>query len=278
MPRGDDMAKQLIKGQVLASTGPTANGTPIPPDALNALFDQTPTETYLYQHHDPALPPVGRLFNKRLEQQADGTVRLNADVEFEEGADLTAFRGFSVSFLGNVGFRSKKTQAATICLDVRYFDEDDLRESAGDISDELGVGSRQLFRYSVGATIVIVVVTFVSIEFAKGFFSQAGKNLFSFLQDRLASLTKKQAAANRKTEFDFTFEVNEAGHTYQVHVRSDLETLKIVESGLVSLDDLRAEVAAVQDPAKVAEVLARLSRHPPYLRTEHVVPRLRVVE
>lgn len=270
--------KRLITGQVLASTGPTANGMPIPEDALQQLFEQTPAETYLYQHHDPALPPVGRLYNKRLEKRPDGTLALMADVELEEGTDLSAFRGFSISFLGNLGYRTDKPQAATICLDVRYFDENDLRSAVGDVSDDIGIGSRQLFRYSVGATVVIVVVTFVSLEFAKGFFSQAGKSFFTFLLDKLSALAKKQELAERSTEFDFTFEVNEAGHTYEVHVRSDLETLKVIETGLVSIDDLRAEVTAVQDPAKVERVLARLSRHPPYLRTERVVPRLTVVD
>jgi hypothetical protein len=161
---------------------------------------------------------------------------------------------------------------------MRYFDEDDLREAAGDVSDELGIGSRELFRYSVGettTTIVIVVITFISLEFAKGFFSESAKDLYHFLKDKLISLVAKQKAANRETEFDFTFEVHEGGYSYEVHVRSDLETLKIIETGLVSIDDLRTQVVRIQDPAKVEKVLARLSRHPPYLRTEHVVPRLR---
>jgi|SRR6185312_8003709 len=272
------MPKEHIKGQVLASTGLTANGMPIPEEALKQLFEQTPTETYIYQHHDASLPPIGRLCNKRLERQADGTLALLADVEFKEGADLSAFRGFSISFLGNVGYRSNKPQAATICLDVRYFDDSDLRSAAGDASDDLGVGSRQLFRYSVGATIVTVVVTFTSLEFAKGFFSQGGKDLFTFLMGKLTSLAKKQQASGRITEFDFTFEVNEDGHTYEVYVRGDPESLKVIETGLVSIDDLRAQVAALQDPAKVEKVIARLSRHPPYLRTDHVVSRLTVAE
>lgn len=262
----------------MASTGPTTTGISIPVDALRELFEQTKAESYIYQHHDASLPPLGRLYNKRLETRPDGTLAILADVEFEEGEDLSIFKGFSISFLGNVGYRSNKPQAATICLDTRYFSEEDIREVAGDISDELGVGSRQLFRFSAGATVVIVVVSFAGLAFANGFFSQAGRNLFNFLQGKLVALATKQQAANRQTEFDFTFDVNEAGYTYEVHVRSDLETLKVIETGLVSIDNLRKEVTDVHDPAKVEKVLARLSRHTPYLRVEHVVPRLHAVE
>jgi hypothetical protein len=266
-----------IYSQVVASSGPVISGHAIPNDVIRRLFDHMPKESVLHQHHDRSLPPAGKLFNKRLEEREDGTVAILADVELANGVDLNQFGGFSVSYAGRLLTPSEnESPPITIYLDMRYFDEDDLRGAVGASPGGEEVGARELYRYSLGfgATVVIISVGFVSYEYAKGFFGEAGKETFRFVKQTLSDLAKKQRTRGNTTSLEFGFPVKEdGGGSYEVIVRAREEDFFIVDSGLISLEDLRHEVQTVFDANKVEKVVATLATTPPYLRLMHGVPR-----
>jgi hypothetical protein len=263
-----------IKDQVLASTGANSTGKPIPREAIEAVFRQMPQESLLHQHHDASLPPVGRIYNRRLVERDDGILAIVADIEIEDGVDITQFGGFSISYLGTTLAPSGGAAPdVMVMLDMRFFGEGDLGPVVGTGPKGERIAVRELYRFSAGDPLVLIPIAFVSYALAKGFFGAAGKDLYEFLKRKFLDLVHKQEVRGNRAAFEFEFYVEDNSQQYEVVVRADPENLRLIELGLIDLDDLRRELTDMLDPAKVQKVAATLSTKPPYLRITHVVPK-----
>src|SRR5262245_59868715 len=112
---------RVVRGQIIATTGPDAYGDRIPPDVLRQFarqFDQSASGVA----HDLSAPPVCRGFNPRIETLDNGELALIVDMEVLDEAAYTSFGGFSISFTRQ-GIRfGQEPIAVRVYVNPRQFD------------------------------------------------------------------------------------------------------------------------------------------------------------
>lgn len=90
--------REIIRGQVIATTGGGPDTDPIPAHVLRQLFDSLPDESLGWDNHDPSKPPISRAFNKRLETLPNGNLAIKVDVEVLDKTAFDRMGGFSIAF------------------------------------------------------------------------------------------------------------------------------------------------------------------------------------
>ncbi len=269
---------RIMKDQVLASSSEEVMGLPpIPKETLRILYEQSPKERPLHQHHDIGMKPIGKIFNTRLVETKEGHARIVADVEIPDDVDFSEFGGYSIAFTGPPSFSTSRDgdDAITFALDRRYFSKEDLQQIPQKCSDGLSVGSASLYRYSLEGGVVIICVTFVACSVFAGFFSEAGKDLYKLAKATLSRLTQKVKDQGRVPSYEFIVEVDDdAGHyAYRVAVRAEEEHMWLLESGTVTPDTIRAAYSDTLDPAKTRRVVVTLCNNDPYFKIEYIEPK-----
>jgi hypothetical protein len=266
----------VIRDHITASTAGAAQGDALTKAELEQLFQQMPDPMPAHQHHDRGLPVVGRMYNKRLVEVEPNVWGIVVDVDLDDNVDLSVLKGSSVAFADKTfGPDAIKRSDVEILLDSQHFTVDEIKAAVGIGPNGELVGTQRLRRFglSTAGIVVIVVVTFITKSTCDGFFKEIGKDFYQFLKSKLKSLGEQLATKGKTIAYEFAFEVSEDGHTYEVVVRADENAFQIFEAGVFSIDDLRRQLAAYQDPSKVSKVFARLASKPPYLRTERTIPR-----
>ncbi len=176
---------RVMRGQILAGTGPDLEGPGIDRETLKLLFTQIQGHLVGGVCHDLAQRPVVRPFNFRLDELPDGKLVIKADVEVLDEERFSQMGGFSVAFTRctrRLGTGDKPV--ARVLINPRFFDFEELSSAISTIVPRGPAVdlTERIEKAAISEIAIIVIVVNLLTEVGKGFLAAAGADIYKFLR------------------------------------------------------------------------------------------------
>ncbi|MCP4633459.1 MAG: hypothetical protein GY855_11080 [candidate division Zixibacteria bacterium] len=200
-----------ISNQILFSTNVDRYGDKLSKTDLYSLFKQMPDPYVLNYEHDLSLEPVAKAYNKRFKELENGEYAITADVDLYNKKIFSGMGGFSISFKRKP-FTVNKSRSGEIevLFNPRYFNEDDIIPLTKLSNQAIQIDAHELIQKGL-EPIPIIIIIFVSLKIATGFFEKAGADLYVHLKKKLLSSVnncKERFQTEPKFQFHFPGELH----------------------------------------------------------------------
>jgi hypothetical protein len=178
----------LLKDQPVASTALDRHGESFTEEALREGFARLPAERPLYDNHDITSPPVGRVFNCRLDRVSNGALAIVCDVEIFDDERANEWKGLSVGFHQMPVAHSTSRAEFGISFNPRYIDRADIE----DVRQEFGATRVELLERGEKSLLATGLAIYIVCQ---GFFNEAGADAYRLWKATLAkALTRSDSA------------------------------------------------------------------------------------
>ncbi len=266
------MANRVIKDQVITTSGTDTKGVTVSKDAVLAMFRGIQEPVLLRQEHNRDMPPAGRATNFRIRDLPDGNVALTADVEIWNEQLMTDTAGMSIAWTNaSDGELEPGSYDVALLIDPTAIPFELLRGAVDSWDGELRVARAKLYQRGV-AEVAIVVLSFVSIQFAGGFFRRAGADAYDVLKKRLGALAANIGSQTGKlVEFRCEFTYNVDNHDIKVLVPLSPADIDGLRNHPLDIDQVRLFLDTHVGESRISEVLIRYKSKKPHYSIGHVV-------
>lgn len=256
---------KIIKGQIVASTSIDAHGDKLTKEQLFFLFMQIPQEFILNQQHDLSKPPIGRIYNKRFVEISDREFAIKVDVDVFDEELFEEMRSFSISYTGERLTLNPSSRAdIEILFNPLIFSREDML-SLIKISDEtIQIDAIELKQKAL-EPITVLILKFVLISAAIGFFGKLGSDVYDVLKAKLRQLANRRKV-KRKPEIilQLLFTIKLVERSVDVIIELLMEDLDIIKQRDLSIESALEYVTTATGHTEIQRVALRVQRSEPY--------------
>lgn len=226
-----------------ATTHVDLHGDRLTKSALEGMVKQmseAEEPQWMYMEHDTTLPPIGRVVGARLVQLEDGEYAVDGEMEIyrvDSYGDVAESDIDTTLSNADVMFQRSLPPEGPPGIEIFYdplnYDTEMVEQFMEETSEVLSVEARPLLRKALTplSILIVAIVTPISL-FAKGFFTEMGKDAYGFLRKKLVDLVKSRKPMDPPALI-FHLPMPEFEIVVEGSIRSDNEKVLIASADLV---------------------------------------------
>lgn len=258
----------VIRGQILITTNMDRHGEQLSKDELFRCFNQMPDTRYLSPDHDQSKPPIGKAINKQFIQLPSGEYAITMDVEIFDEKNLEKYKGFSVAYTKN-GFVKHLTESPKIRIlyNPRIYESKAIEELVS-LEGSHNVAFLELHEKAYDVTAAKVIVSFISLAVASGFFGEIGADIYKSLKSGIKELRPKDLEKSY-VRFEVPIEID-GGVVVDLMLNVLAKDMDIIpEKGLLSKSPafIKGRVGAI----KIKKAAIKIVSQEPYMELLYAI-------
>ena len=263
---------KIHKDCVAISTERDAHGEEMTEKGVRELFRQTPDPFLLNQGHDITLPPIGRMYNKRLHRLKNGHLAMVVDYEVWGSQQRVKNGGLSVSFVTDLQENpSESMWEVEVLFNPRVFQHDDLKELVAITDLSTSIHFRRLHQKSVEET-AILIIKIVAEAMVIKLLGQAASEPWKEVKRRISAYAKKFKQENaRDLSIHFTYPHNLNNAHCEIVIAFSQGDLENFYNGFVDIEAAQKFLLEVVGKSQIMRAVVRPKRESPYFELVQIV-------
>lgn len=237
---------RIIRGQVIAGSGPDLEGEGLDRDTIRHLFAQVHAHEIGGVEHDLSQSPIARASNYQLVELDNGELQITADIEIFDEDQFSQMGGFSISFLSNphqIG--EADSPALQILLNPLHFNMDEVKKEISALVPK-GYAVEILEKIEKGVslpTAFVIIAAYTAGGISAGFLSSAGADLYNWFKG-LVRKDSPESATGLQLCFRSPFDII-------LRVSPDLSPDEFAEVQFLDFESAIPESVNITDVARI---------------------------
>jgi hypothetical protein len=257
---------RTIRGQILASTNLDLHGEKLTEDQLRKLFEQTPLESILNKDHDMSKSAVGRMYNKQFVKLDSGEFAIAVDIDILDEAAYATGGGFSISYIRNhYSINPNRKAEIEILFNPRIFKLEEFKPLINLSTDELQIDAAELVQKGL-ETITLLILGFIGVQVASGFFKQLGSDAYKNLKSWLKNFVAKKKEFGQEVVFQVQFTTNLNDAPVLIIIQFSAENFPILDTEGVSVEEAISNLSSLIENKQIQRATFDIIESPPFWR------------
>ncbi len=262
---------RIIKDSLMASTHLDSQGDRLSEEELKNIFEQIPDPYIINQGHDISKPPCGKAFNKRIKRLSDGDLAILVDLEIYDDQLQIDPRGLSISFAKKQPIEFANDANVLIRFNPHVIEKKDMHLLM-ELKNDLIIPDVIELRQKGLDPIHIVIIEFILISLVRGFFEEAGHELFREFKNKLITIAESHRKRNSmELIYHIIFKDTIGVNNVEVLVVVPSSLLPILKGNNLCIDTIYDFFEKRIGTSKIKKVVLEIIKDNPFFKVIHFV-------